>query len=142
MSRKITLLDRAAADIKSARLILSQNENDELFTDIAAYHAQQGIEKLVKFVLASNGVKYNPTHDMAVLHEQLENAEIESFPWLEENIDVLNSYATKTRYGSDIVATKKKIVRLLNYAEKTLPKLQPSSAHDDSVKPDCLIKPS
>ena len=140
MTKKITLYDRAKADLMSARLILSQNEQDELFTDIAAYHVQQGIEKLVKFVLAANGVKHKNTHDMAILHEQLEDADIKAPSWIGANIDVLNSYATKTRYGTNIVATTKKITQLLGLAEEFMISLQPAQVEDDSVKPCCLIE--
>ena len=139
MIRKISLLDRAKADLQSAQLILSQNSHDELLLDIAAYHVQQGIEKLVKFTLASNGVQYKQTHDMFILLEQLEDADIEIMPWLEENADTLNSYATKTRYGSDIVATRKKIIHLRELAGDYAISLQPERSEDDTVKPNNLV---
>jgi len=138
MSKKISLYDRAKADLQSARLLLSQNGSDELLVDIAAYHVQQGIEKLVKFALTLSGVKYKQTHDMDILHEQLEGAGIKIFPWLCENIDTLNSYATKTRYGSDKVATTRKITQLLNLAEGLLPSLEPISTMEGSVSPNGL----
>ena len=138
MIKKVTLYDRAKVDLQTVRLILAQNGSDELFIDVAAYHVQQGIEKLVKFALSINGIKYKQTHDMAALHEQLEDAEIKIFPWLSENTDTLNSYATKTRYGSDIIATAKKITQLLKHAEDTLPSLQPTCIDDESVKPRSL----
>ena len=139
MTRKVSLLDRAEADLQSAHLILSQNGHDELLLDIAAYHVQQGIEKLMKFALASNGVQYKQTHDMFILLEQLEDAGIETLQWLEENADTLNSYATKTRYGSDIIATRKKIMHLLELADNYAVSLQPECSEDDSVKPENLV---
>jgi len=142
MTKKITLFDRAKADLQSARLILSQISHDELFIDIAAYHVQQGIEKLVKFALAINGIKHKQTHDMDILNEQLEDAGIKTFPWLSENIDTLNAYATRTRYGSDIVATTRKITQLLTIAEGLLPLLRPISVEDESVKPESFSNPS
>jgi len=142
MTKKITLFDRAKADLQNARLILSQNNPDELFLDIAAYHVQQAIEKMVKYALAINGVKHKQTHDMDVLYEQLEDAGIEVFPWLRENIDILNAYATKTRYGTNIVATTRKITQLLALAEELLPALRPTNAEDESVKPDSFVNPS
>ncbi len=51
MKERITLLDRAKADLINCAMALSQAENDELFQDIAAYHIQQSIEKTVKFWL-------------------------------------------------------------------------------------------
>jgi len=138
MTKKITLFDRAKADLQSARLILSQSSHDELFIDVAAYHVQQGIEKLVKYTLTINGVKHRQTHDMGILCDQLESAGINTFPWLSENIDTLNSYATKTRYGSDIVATTRKITHLLTLAEEVLPSLQPINVEDETARPEAL----
>ena len=46
--------DRAQAGIKIAKMLLDSNSsNDEAFYDAAAYHAQQGIEKELKHILAS-----------------------------------------------------------------------------------------
>lgn len=47
-------LERADADIQLAEKLLSSQwnpSNDELMYDMAAYHAQQGIEKLLKYIL-------------------------------------------------------------------------------------------
>jgi hypothetical protein len=44
MKRKVTLLDRAKADFTTAVFML-KNYDDDLFVDIAAYHAQQCIKK-------------------------------------------------------------------------------------------------
>ena len=140
MTEKITLLDRAKADLQNVRLILSHDSSDELFLDIAAYHIQQGVEKLVKFSLSANGVRPKPTHDILVLIEQLEMAGVEVLPWLRENADTLNAYATKTRYGSNIVAVKTKITQLLGLAEEFMISLQPAQIEDDSVKPCCLVE--
>ncbi|MCL2378158.1 MAG: HEPN domain-containing protein [Defluviitaleaceae bacterium] len=142
MTKKITLYDRAKADLQSARFILSQHNSDELLIDIAAYHVQQGIEKLAKFALTINGVKHKQTHDMDILNEQLDDAGITMFPWLRKNVDTLNSYATKTRYGSDIVATINKITQLLSLAEELIPVLKPIINEDNSAMPDNLITPS
>ena len=136
MTRKVTLFDRAKADLQSARLILSQDTQDDLFIDIAAYHVQQGIEKLVKFSLSTYGVKYSQTHDMSILYEQLENETTNPPSWIYDNIDVLNSYATNTRYGTNVVATIKKIEQLLEYAEKYQESLQPQTFTDSTIKPE------
>lgn len=46
------LLARAQADINIAKLLISPGENpnnDEMITDQAAYHVQQGLEKAMKY---------------------------------------------------------------------------------------------
>ncbi len=55
------LLARAEADIRIARILLSPEgnpENDEMITDQAAYHAQQAIEKALKYQTEIAGVPY------------------------------------------------------------------------------------
>lgn len=52
-------LERADADIQLAEKLLSSQwnpSNDELMYDMAAYHAQQGIEKLLKFSFATKNL--------------------------------------------------------------------------------------
>ena len=139
MTGKVSLHDRAKSDLQSARLIISQEASDELLLDVAPYHVQQGVEKLLKFSLATKGERPKHTHDIAILAEQLESAGDEIPAWLNENIDTLNSYATKTRYGSNIVGTKTKITQLLGLAEEFLTALQPTIINDDAVKPSNLV---
>ena len=134
MIKGITLFDRAKADLESAQVMLSISQRDELFLDIAAYHVQQGIEKLVKYMLIEDGVRPLQTHDIDILIEQMEKAEIIVPPWVSENADILNSYATKTRYGTNLIATKRKITHLLNLAEEMLQSLKPESIEDDMAK--------
>jgi len=54
MKKKVSLLDRAKADLTTAEFML-KNTQDDLFVDIAAYHAQQCIEKAVKFLIGLEG---------------------------------------------------------------------------------------
>jgi len=142
MTRKITLFDRAKTDLQSARLILPQSDSDELLIDVAAYHVQQGIEKLVKFALTINGVKHRQTHDMAILHEQLEGAGIMLFPWLYKNIDTINSMRLGYEMAVTLMLSQKKIIQLLNLAEELLPVLQPLNIEDDATKPESFVDPS
>ena len=58
------LLGRAEADISIARLLLSPSgnpTNDEMITDQAAYHVQQGIEKALKYQTEMMGIEYKKT---------------------------------------------------------------------------------
>lgn len=56
-----SLLARAQADIDIAKLLLSPEgnpSNDEMITDQAAYHAQKGIEKAMKYQTEMMGIEY------------------------------------------------------------------------------------
>jgi len=55
------LLKRARSDIQIAKTLLSPVGNpasDEMITDQAAYHIQQGIEKALKYQTEISGVPY------------------------------------------------------------------------------------
>lgn len=116
--KNYSLLDRAEKDLFTAKLIFNHWDGDELTYDTAAYHVQQSIEKTMKFVLSQHKVKFRKQHDAIFLKEHFEDAGIPLPPWFVPNMDTLDSYVTETRYGSDLVSARSKILELLNYAEE------------------------
>jgi len=71
---------------------------------IVAFHAQQAVEKSLKAVLASVGVDFPFTPNLAALFQLCEDAGVDVPPELEEAA-VLTSYAVAARYGSKRPAT-------------------------------------
>lgn len=130
MPKGVTLLDRARADLTNVTYILASHQQDELQLDIAAYHVQQAIEKAVKFALQVKAVRFERTHDMDRLCTQCEKAGIQLPDWIYDNIDTLNAYATQTRYGSDIVASYRKISMLADSAKEFIHSLTPAPVAD------------
>lgn len=61
------LCNKAIRDIKTVEWAKSQLGNDEDFMDIACYHTEQAIEKLLKFIIELSGENYPKTHDITRL---------------------------------------------------------------------------
>ena len=112
MPEKITLLDRAKADLMVVKMILDDIDSCETMVDIAAYHTQQTVEKCLKFMLNQAGRPHPRTHDIYALAQQLERYKFTVPEWVLQNADVLNEFDTRTRYGTRLVASRPKIEAL------------------------------
>lgn len=107
------MLRRAHMDIQAAKAISCYDFTDELQYDVLAYHVQQSIEKLMKYELEQNGIEYPFDHRVNILYELMEQNGLDPPEWIWTNRVALNDYATRTRYGEDLVATKKEVLELL-----------------------------
>ncbi len=88
------LLRKAAQD----EFIVSKIIDDPDSPDEAiGFHAQQAVEKLLKAVLASRGVRYRKTHDLVELIDLLHENNI-LFPPELEDVRQLTPFATEFRY--------------------------------------------
>ena len=113
---KVDMLQRAYMDIQAAKAISVYEFSDELQYDVLAYHVQQSIEKLMKYELESNGIEYPFDHRVNILYELMENNNLNPPEWIWVNRVTLNDYATRTRYGDDLIATKKEALDLLAHS--------------------------
>ncbi len=93
-----------------ARQLVSLAGDDELMarslfpiegvTDAGVgFHAQQAVEKALKAVLASNGVKFPFIHNLGYLSELCKNTGIE-LPSTLDGMEHLTPFAATMRYGS------------------------------------------
>ena len=60
-------MKRARIDIQIAKTLMTPAENptnDEMVTDQAAYHIQQGIEKALKYQTEMSGIPYKKIHTL------------------------------------------------------------------------------
>ena len=138
-TRKVTLLDRAKADLKAAKFILTQVSSDEVLIDVCAYHCQQCIEKIAKHMITMQGDNYATDHRMSIYLEDLHDGEIKT---LIENINIdIDAWATFARYRNTILASRREvdeIVKLcdeiVNIAEKRYPNIGNDSTVEDAVK--------
>ena len=112
------LLERADADIQAAKLLLSpvgNPTNDERMTDLAAYHTQQAIEKILKYVLhdgmeMDNTAKEFKTHNLFFLIDWIERKSSFTVPdSLKEIADEITDWEANSRYGESSVAEKDRI---------------------------------
>ncbi len=71
----------------------------------ACYHAQQCAEKYIKAMLASRGVAFPRTHDLAALDDLCARAGI--FLRIDQDLlDTLSAYAVRVRYSGDEPTTE------------------------------------
>ncbi|MCD7709106.1 MAG: HEPN domain-containing protein [Clostridiales bacterium] len=106
-------LAKADADINAAKLLLSLEgnpTNDEMLTDLAAYHAQQGIEKSLKYLLSTFGGidetdKKFRTHQIPTLIALVKQyCQFEVPDELVNMAPKISSWEAKTRYDDSPIA--------------------------------------
>jgi len=117
MTGKKSLLQRARIDLVLAGENI-QKTDDELYLDIAAYHLQQGVEKLLKYQIEHYGEVYRKTHDIGLLWGDAEELGLNPPEWVWVNRVQLNRYQSETRYGDSIVASRREIREFLVLAEQ------------------------
>jgi len=64
---KISLYDRAVGDYKQGLRALSDAHVDDVMCDMAGYHLQQSVEKLLKYQIELQGENFPFTHDISQL---------------------------------------------------------------------------
>ena len=115
------LLRRSESDAEIAKLLLSDQgnpTNDEMIVDQAAYHAQQAIEKALKYQLEMTGKEYKKTHNLVSLISDLEN---EGFPIddaLKSMAFIITGWESGSRYNDDFSAVKTDIEAAINLYEE------------------------
>lgn len=106
------LLNRAESDIKIAKLLLSpagNPTNDEMITDQAAYHVQQGIEKALKYQTEMMGIPYRKTHNLIGLISDLENHGFMVSDNFKEKAYIISDWEASSRYNDDFNALRSDI---------------------------------
>lgn len=91
------LLRRAADDEAAAKALLPVRSVTDV---IVGQHAQQGVEKAIKAVLAAQDIEFPFIHDIAGLMVLCANADIQVPEQLRE-ADQLTPYAGALRYGEE-----------------------------------------
>ena len=119
-NENIDLLRRAKADFFIAELILDGALSDPVQLDIAAYHLQQTVEKILKHKMAENGIPFKFVHEIDVLCDQMEDNGITPPEWIRKSESVLTDYATKTRYHNTVIASKTKLNSLMPLVKEFL----------------------
>lgn len=117
-------LNKVDADIKTAESNISavgNPTNDEAMYDIAAYHVQQGIEKLLKILLSDvfgmdSTTKRFRTHSITMLISILEDDYdfIDIPDGIREKSITITDWEAQSRYGDDLVASRNEIVEAIS----------------------------
>ena len=116
MQKKVSLLKRAWVDKELVVFNLKQTSMDEVFIDMAAYHLQQFVEKMLKFVLNEHGIVFKKTHEIDTLLSQFDDSGIAYPDWIFVHARTLTDYATQIRFGDDFVGSKCRVSELLELA--------------------------
>lgn len=89
------LMRKAGGDeIVLVRLI----EDGDVPDDVLGFHAQQAVEKMIKAVLASNGISYERTHNITYLLTLLDSSKIPR-PEQADSLPDLTPWAAGFRYS-------------------------------------------
>lgn len=115
------LLVRAEADIKIARLLISPEgnpSNDEMITDQAAYHAQQAIEKALKYQTEMMGLDYTKTHNLTGLIATLEKQGFTVADDLKGKAFEISDWEASSRYKDDFMVVKSEIEKAISMYEE------------------------
>lgn len=94
------LIELAKADVEVSELILGTT-NDELKQNLAAYHTQQAIEKIVKQLIINKRGFGNIEHDLGKLVSDAKSEGIEIPEWVEDNAYEISRWATTIRYNTN-----------------------------------------
>ncbi|MGL4737803.1 MAG: HEPN domain-containing protein [Cellulosilyticaceae bacterium] len=121
------LLKLAKSDFKYAKFAYSQlgQTSDCADLNICAYHTQQCTEKILKYLLESNGHTYDRTHDISILVDLCLNHHIDIPEIIEQASFAITSWATQSRYNSEFKASIRTIAKVLDCCEHWLKELDP-----------------
>ncbi len=104
-----TMLDIAKVDLQSAKILFRESDDGQLRN--AAYHAQQAVEKVIKYLYECHGVRYPFGHDISTLLSTLPQEQTcFSQDILDElliHADTYTAWEQKTRYPNDYMAVRR-----------------------------------
>ena len=129
-SKKVTLLDRAKADLTTAKTMLSVAINDDVVMDVCANHCQQCVEKVTKFLILLQGDDYANDHRSDIYLEDLKDDEVTAL--VKHVASKIDYWATTIRYHHTILSNENMVKdvietceKLIGIAESRLPKEAP-----------------
>ena len=103
------MLKRAETNMRLAHHLMTPDGNptgDEMMTDLAAYHTQQGIEKALKYQAELMGLPLRKTHHIELLIQDLEEAGFSVNKKLSERARMISTWATESRYNDSFFVLK------------------------------------
>ncbi len=90
-------LRKAESDIEAARILVAEDLDDY---EVAAFHAQQAVEKLIKAYLVRHQVEFSKTHEIEALRDLLASID-QTLAVKLADADELTPYAVDYRYPGD-----------------------------------------
>ena len=115
------LLKRARTDIQIAKTLLSPEgnpTNDEMITDQAAYHIQQGIEKALKYQTEISGLPYKKIHNLVGLITDVEATGFTVSNELKSMAFQISDWEASSRYNDDFTVLKEDLLKAVHLYEE------------------------
>ncbi len=116
----IRLFRSAQMDYEAAAMIWKKPYNDEMILNIAAYHLQQAVEKILKGSLECAGVTVPNTHRIPKLIKMVfdHNANLIITDWIDDHSEMLSEWEAQTRYNMDFLVEKRKLDTAIREIQK------------------------
>ena len=107
----IRLFKSARTDYEAAELMWKTPCNDERFLNIAAYHLQQSVEKVLKGAIECVGVTVPNTHriNRLIRMDHDNGANLVITDWIDEHAEMLSEWEAESRYNMEFLVEKRKI---------------------------------
>ena len=118
-----SLLEIAKADLRMSQLALG-TANDEIMQNMAAYHTQQAIEKIIKTELIATRGFAGVEHDIGRLVAEAKETSVRIPDWVDENSYEISRWATTIRYNSNFKTNRDSIVRYNELAAEWLKSIE------------------
>jgi HEPN domain-containing protein len=115
--KRVTLLDRAKADLAIAKLAL-ESGGDDVIVDVAAYHCQQCVEKTVKFLIQLQGDTFAPSHETDSYLEDLKNEAIKEK--VRRIAFTIDGWSNQIRYHHSIISSKRAVTEVLDICRELI----------------------
>jgi len=109
------LLTLARHDLRAAELLVADGES----RNVAAFLAQQAMEKAVKAVLAGHGVDYPRTHDLLALLALAQAVQPDAAQF-ERDAERLQEYAVAVRYDISLFPDRDEAESAVGLATRAL----------------------
>lgn len=129
------LIKLAKSDYKYAQFAYTQlgQTSDCADLNICAYHTQQCVEKILKYLLETKGYKYDRTHDITLLVDTCLDQGIEIPEVIESLSSVITTWATQSRYNSEFKTSIRSITKVLDSCKKWLEELEVPTVQIDKI---------
>ena len=122
MATEQTLYDKAASNLKTARLVFDNREDDDAQLNYVGFHLQQALELALKYLLEQSGIEYPKTHDIDQLIRLANESEVDLFlsEYLEDHAEMFSQWEAKSRYVLGYSIEQRKVERALEAVDEYL----------------------
>ena len=123
MDKYEEFLALAKSDLKVATMVID-SATDELVQNIAAYHVEQAVEKIMKGLLVKNDGFAGISHNITELSKDLDELSVSYPEWIHDKDDQITSWATTIRYNANFKADHDEIIQIIDDTNKWIKQLE------------------